>query len=81
MTWSEQFVKEIADAVATRVERHSQFVQPRLMDVGDAALYIGRTEPAMRRLIREGKVRVTRIDTRVQVDRQDLDLLIEASKR
>lgn len=52
----------------------------RLLSVEEAASYMGRTTDAFRQLIHRGKVPVVRIDRRVQVDRQDLDRLIEGNK-
>ena len=73
-------VDAIAEAVALRLGKRSD-LQPRLMDIEGAAVYLGRTAPAIRQLINDGKIRATRIDTRVQIDRIDLDNLIDSSKR
>jgi excisionase family DNA binding protein len=52
----------------------------RLLNVPEAAEYIGRTEEAFRQMIHRGKIPVVRIDRRVQIDRTDLDRLIERNK-
>lgn len=52
----------------------------RLLSVEEAAIYMGRTPEAFRQLIHRGKIPVIRLDRRVQVDRQDLDRLIENNK-
>jgi excisionase family DNA binding protein len=52
----------------------------RLLDVPEAAEYMGRTPEAFRQLIYRGKIPVVRIDRRVQIDRADLDRLIERNK-
>jgi hypothetical protein len=52
----------------------------RLLCVKDAAIYLGRTEWALRELIWKGRVPVVRIDRRIQLDVKDLDALIESSK-
>ena len=49
---------------------------PRLFDVDAAAAYMGRTPQAMRLMIHHGKVPVTKIDGKVQLDRLALDKLI-----
>lgn len=52
----------------------------RLLSVPEAAEYLGRTAWGIRGLIDNGKIPVVRFDRRVQIDRHDLDLLIERSK-
>ena len=52
----------------------------RLLSVEEAAHYLGRTPGAIRELIYKGRLPVVKIDRRVQVDIQDLDLLVEKSK-
>lgn len=54
--------------------------QTRLMDVEGAAIYLGRTEKAIRKLIDAGKLPVVRIDSRVCLDIRDLDRIIEEAK-
>lgn len=52
----------------------------RLLSIDEAAIYLGRTSGAIRELVFKGKVPAVKIDRRVQIDRQDLDRLIEKSK-
>jgi hypothetical protein len=52
----------------------------RLLSVGDAAHYLGRTECAIRNLIWAAKVPYVRIDRRIFLDIQDLDEFIEQHK-
>ena len=52
----------------------------RLMNVAEGAVYMGRTETAIRQLIYKKFLPVVRIDGRVQIDVRDLDKLIEESK-
>jgi excisionase family DNA binding protein len=52
----------------------------RLLSVTEAAEYLGRTPWGIRGLIDNGKIPVVRIDRRVQIDRHDLDRIIEMSK-
>ena len=52
----------------------------RLLSVPEAAEYLGRTPWAVRGLIDNGKLPVVRLDRRVQIDRLDLDRLIERCK-
>ena len=83
-------IDALLDALAARVAEkvraelaqasNSGAIRPRLLTVEQAAVHLGRTEEAVRHLIASGRLRVVKIDRRVQVDMQDLDRLIEASK-
>ncbi len=55
-------------------------IQQRLYNLEDAAVYLGRTEAAVRELQYRGRLPVVKIDRRVQYDVKDLDKLIEKSK-
>ena len=74
----------LADAIAERVYRRltggRQRDKGRLLNVGDAAEYIGRTASALRHLIAKGTIPCVRRDGRVQLDRQDLDNWLELGK-
>lgn len=52
----------------------------RLMNVAECAIYLGRSEGAVRSLTWKGRLPVVKIDGRVQIDKKDLDDLIEKSK-
>jgi hypothetical protein len=53
----------------------------RLYSLKEACDYLGRTEWALRGLVKRGKISVVSIDQRVQFDVYDMDRLIEQSKR
>lgn len=77
-------VDAIAEKVAAKVrvmlaDRESR-VQPVLLTVADAAVYIGRTEVAVQHLVFEKQIPVVRHGRRVHLDRRDLDRWIEAHK-
>ncbi len=55
-------------------------LQKRLYSVEDAAIYLGRTVHAVRSLCYSGRLRVVKIDGRVFLDVNDMDMLIENSK-
>ncbi len=55
-------------------------IRPRLLSIGDAATYLGRSDGAVRELIFRGRLPAVKIDRRVQVDIRDLEMLIEKSK-
>ena len=58
------------------LSRPSAGVEQRLLDVEQAAIYLGRTPKALRLLIHRGKGPITKIDGKVQIDRAALDKLI-----
>ena len=51
----------------------------RLMDVKEAAMYLGRTVVAVEQLVKRGTLPVTRLDGKIQFDREVLDKLIRDS--
>ncbi len=53
----------------------------RLYSIPEAAEYLGRSVPAVRELIFRGRLACVRIDRRVQVDKADLDQLIDDHKQ
>ncbi len=78
--FTEQFVSELASAVATQVlakMSEEGTVPKRLFTVPEAAIYIGRSVKAVDHLIARGVIEVTRLDGRRQVDRTALDKLID----
>jgi len=77
-TWAEK----IAEKVVARLSK-SDAATPRqkLFSVERAAEYIGRSEDAVRHMIASGKLPVVRIDTRISLDKEDLDRLIHQSKQ
>jgi excisionase family DNA binding protein len=55
-------------------------IQPALLNVKDAAVYLGRSEQAVQHLIFQRELPVVRIGRRVHLDRRDLDAWIEKNK-
>lgn len=77
--------KAIADEVATLlrhdIERLSApSIQPLLLSVKEAAIYLGRSEQSIQHLIFERELPVVRVGRRVHLDRRDLDVWIEKNK-
>src|ERR1700690_591724 len=80
----------LADAIAAQVaaqvraELLSQFsaphIQPALLSVKDAAVYLGRSEQSIQHLIFSHELPVVRVGRRVHLDRRDLDAWIEKNK-
>jgi excisionase family DNA binding protein len=75
----DQYFEEIAARLERRIdERAPRNVAPkRLFTVPEAAEYLGRTENAIKILIHRGKLPVTRIDSKSQIDKRALDKLID----
>jgi Helix-turn-helix domain len=72
-------VEAIADAVARKLERMSG-MQQRLMDIHDAARYLGMTEPALRQ--KAGvELPCVRLDGKLRFDRRELDRYIDRAPR
>lgn len=71
----------LADAIAARVAaRLRQPDEVRLISVKEAAIYIGRTEKALRNMIAAGTIPVVREGSRIHLDRGDMDRWIEMRK-
>jgi len=81
----------VIDAVATAVAEKLRSappganegvlsIEPRLLSVDQAALYLGRTKPAIQHMIAEGSLQTVRADRRVFLDKQDLDRWIDKNK-
>ena len=83
MSAGESFVKEIVAGVVEQLRADGVIAvqrPKRLFNVDDAAQYLDRTPKAVRKLIEDGKIPVVRLDSRVQIDRKDLDCVIEGAK-
>ena len=71
---------DLADKIAARL--NGDYVLPRLMNIGQAARYLGRSTSGVRTLLHRGAL--TRVGTdsnRVMLDRIDLDRWIAERKR
>jgi excisionase family DNA binding protein len=80
-------VKAIAVEVAALVrEEMAQMsttlplIQPALMDVREAGIYLGRSEQSIQHLISDREFPVVRVGRRVHLHRPDLDNWIEKNK-
>jgi translation elongation factor EF-Tu-like GTPase len=84
MTAADAFMNELADLVAERVLTalpRQPIIQPRLLNVEDVATMIGRTEDAVRSLLKRGQLKNASPDGRVQVDVKDIEVWITNNKR
>jgi hypothetical protein len=78
-TAGDLLIEAIADAVALKLERMAG-LQQRLMDLHDAAKYLGMTEDALRH--KAGvDIPCVRIDGKLRFDRRDLDRYIDRAPR
>ena len=79
-------VQALADAVSQRVIAEmtnisaAPTIQPALLDVKQAAIYLGRTEQSVQHLIFDKALPVVRHGRRVHLHRRDLDAWIEENK-
>jgi hypothetical protein len=72
-------IEAIAEAVAMKLSRMATMSQ-RLMDVEEAAKYLGMTPHALRHKAAV-EIPCVRIDTKLRFDRRDLDRYIDRAKR
>jgi excisionase family DNA binding protein len=75
----------IAHEVAELLKPHiaamtPNVIQPALLDVRDAAVYLGRSERAIEHLIQDRMLPIVRHGRRVHLHRRDLDDWIERNK-
>ena len=68
---------EIIDQIKSQM---AQQPSKRLLTVAEAAIYLGRTDNAIREMIRSGKLKAVKTDGHVMLDIRDLDAFIEAGK-
>lgn len=73
-------VDAIADAVALKLEKMAGCNQ-RLLDIDQAAQYLGMTSVALRHKVAVGEVPVVKIDAKHRFDRRDLDRYIDRAPR
>ncbi len=76
----DELAESVAAKVAERLGKCGSGVRQRLLTVEQAAEYLGRSKDAIQHMIAHGKLHASRVDRRVYLDIQDLDLLIEQSK-
>lgn len=79
MSSGDHFFESLADAVALRVERIVACNQ-RLLDVEQAAAYLGMTPAALRHKAAV-EIPVVKIDAKLRFDRRDLDRYIDQAPR
>lgn len=70
----------VADEVCRRQASNGDGPKQRLLTVAQAAIYLGRSEDAIRHMIGSGKIRPVRGDRRISIDVRDLDDWITTNK-
>jgi excisionase family DNA binding protein len=76
---AEQVAAKVRAELTTHFETAS-WIQPVLLNVKEAAVYLGRSEQAVQHLIFQRELPVIRAGRRVHLDRRDLDKWIEKCK-
>lgn len=82
----EALIEQLAERLAAKLRAglfqsgSAPALRPRLLTVEHGAIYLGRTEDAVRHLIASGKLPVVRLDKRTFLDINDLDDLIRRNK-
>jgi excisionase family DNA binding protein len=77
---AQQVAAQVKASIAEHVAHIAGRVQPALLSVKDAAIYLGRSEQAVQHLIFQKELPVVRAGRRVHLDRKDLDAWIEKNK-
>lgn len=77
----ESLLEELADRVAERLRTTPPASDARLLCIGEAAAYLGRSKQSIYRLIASKALPVVRADRRIFLDREDLDQFISHHKR
>ena len=70
----------VAEKLRTECPSNGGGVRPRLLNIEEAAIYLGRSKTGIQHLIAEGAVPAVRSDRRVFLDREDLDRWIDGNK-
>ena len=56
-------------------------IEPRLLNLEQAAEYLGRTPDVVRKMVAAGKIPNSSGDRRILLDRKDIDAFVERCKR
>lgn len=78
--FDKSFVEALAKAVAQEVAKVG-VVAPRLMNLDQAATYLGMTKAALKYKAIDGQIPCVRADKKYRFDKQDLDSWIADNKQ
>lgn len=76
-----QLATALSPLMGDSLSRRVSTVERRLLTVREAAEYLGRSEEAVRHLLKTNKLHSIRADGRVLLDKRDVDFWIDANKR
>ena len=77
---AQKVAERVEEKILDKLEHLVPPMQPMLLSVKEAAIYLGRSEQAIQHLIFSHELPVVRVGRRVHLDRRDLDLWIEKNK-
>ena len=77
---AEEVAAKVKFEIASHLQHLTVRVQPALLNVKEAAVYLGRSEQSVQHLIFGKELPVVRVGRRVHLDRRDLDTWIEKNK-
>ncbi len=78
--FADSFLETLAERIAQKLRVEPRDLQPRLLTIDQAAVYVGRTREAMQHLANSARIPTVRADRRVFIDRRDLDRWIDLNK-
>ena len=76
--FTEQIAQRVGELLRPQFEARQAPARPTSIEA--VATYLGRTPAAVRHMVAGGVLRAVRIDDRVMLDLQDLELLIKSAK-
>ncbi|HSU59952.1 MAG TPA: helix-turn-helix domain-containing protein [Bryobacteraceae bacterium] len=74
-------IEALADALSRRILQNGNVERPRLLNLDQAAIYLGMTPDAVKSKAIQGQVPAVKVDKKWRFDRIDLDRWIEVHKR
>jgi excisionase family DNA binding protein len=74
-------INALADALSRRILESGNIERPRLLNLDQAAVYLGMTTDAVKSKALMGQMPAVKVDKKWRLDRIDLDRWIEDHKR
>ena len=77
MLLDDKELEQMANLLAEKLSlRKPPALVPRLMDIAATAVYMGRSVSGVTHMVKRGLLPITRLDSKIQIDRIALDKLI-----
>jgi excisionase family DNA binding protein len=76
----DRLLEVLAEKLASKLLQEPSRLYPRLLTADQGAVYLGRSRAELRKLVEAGRIPTVRADSRVLLDRLDLDRWIEQQK-